>query len=68
MTRKQVEVLDRKTWRCLGCQEVEANPDLQATDDLDEDSEIKVRKTKISTLKILQINIDFLLSNWKNSK
>ena len=68
MTRKQVEVLDRKTWRCLGCQEVEANPNMQATEDPDEESEIKIRKTKISTLKILQINIDFLLSKLEEFK
>ena len=68
MTRKQVEVLDRKTWRCLGCQEVEANPNMQVTEDPDEESEIKIRKTKISTLKILQINIDFLLSKLEEFK
>ena len=26
MTRKQIEDLDRKTWTCLKCQMVEANP------------------------------------------
>ena len=68
MTRKQIEVLDRKTWSCPGCQEIEANPHQQAMNDPEEESEVKIRKTKISNLKMLQINIDFLLSKLEELK
>jgi hypothetical protein len=63
MTRKQVELLDRANWKCLPCQEAEADsaegnepPDTTGT-------YRKSRETLACKLKILQYNIDSLRTN-----
>ena len=68
MTRKQIEVLDRKVWSCLGCQEKVANPHPQATEDSEVEPNIRITKTKVSNLNILQLNVDSLLSKLEEFK
>jgi len=68
MSRKQVENLNRASWQCLGCQNIEANPRPQVQTDTDEGDNFKVRKTKVSSLNILQYNIDSISSKLEEFK
>ena len=65
MTRKQIDDLDRKTWTCLKCQMIEANPRPSPEDT---ETQYKTKNTKIEKLKILQYNIDSLLSKTEELK
>ena len=67
MTQKQIDDLDRKTWTCLKCQMVEANP-RPSPEDTETQTQYKTKNTKIETLKILQYNIDSLLSKTEELK
>jgi len=63
MTRKEVELLDRANWKCLPCQQAEA--DTQDSDPAEETEGTyrKSRDTLAHKLKILQYNIDSLRTN-----
>ena len=67
MTRKQVENLNRSTWTCLTCQEKVANPRQKADEEATE-SDVRIRKTKVAKLKVLQFNADALLSKLEELK
>ena len=65
MTRKQRENLERETWKCLLCQqeEADASPDNNTNPDTAE-GEFKGSKfTSVRKLKILQLNIENLRTN-----
>ena len=67
MTRKQIENLNRNNWNCLGCQLKEANP-RPTTEEETANVDIRIKQSKVSKIKIMQFNIDSLLSKLEELK
>ena len=67
MTTQEVENLNRSIWTCLTCQEKEANPREKADEETTE-PDVRIRKTIIEKLRILQFNSDTLLSELEEVK
>ena len=66
MTRKQVEVLDRAIWQCPSCSEIIPTPS-EATETPGE-SCYGIAPTSGTTIRILQLNIDSLMSKIEELK
>ena len=66
MSRKQVESLNRNTWECLSCQEIENNPETR--EEQEQETNYKIRRTKMEKMNILQYNIDTISSKLEELK
>ena len=53
MSRKQIEMLDRSTWVCLGCQETDDN-NPEPNEEQEQETRYKIRQTKLEKINILQ--------------
>ena len=62
MTRKQVETLQRQRWVCPNCIEDECVEENNRAEAQTQDTQYKQTNAKETTLKILQLNIDSILS------
>ena len=62
MTRKQVETLQRQRWVCTNCIEDECVEENNRAEAQTQDTQYKQTNAKETTLKILQFNIDSILS------
>ena len=70
MTRKQVETLQRQNWVCPNCteDEIQEENNNETPTQPGEDTQYKQTATKETTLKILQLNIDSILSKTEELK
>lgn len=63
MTQKEIELLYRSNWKCLPCQQVEADIQDSVPADTTEGTYRKSRGSLACKLNILQYNIDILRTN-----
>ena len=68
MTIKAVKVLQREQWVCPNCEEDEIEEEDNIEVDEGQDTHYKVAGTRDTTLKILQLNIDSIMSKVEELK
>ena len=70
MTRKQVDILDRDRWVCPNCEEDEVEKETihNREAQVEQATQYKQSATKETTLRILQLNIDSILSKVEELK
>ena len=70
MTRKQVDILDRERWVCPNCEEDEVEKETihNGEAQTEQATQYKQAATKETTLRILQLNIDSILSKVEELK